>query len=78
MSGKLKHLFHVKSDIVNQWLFNINFGYALMYPKLGSYESHDVMKFIRASCNKCDDTISCFRESHDSTVSQEAGHPCRP
>ena len=131
-NGQLKHLFHGKSD-VNQLLFNINVGYALqlMYPKLGSYESQDVMKFIyltnaprsnmiligqntysigqtsvvipnreqasalgtlthhrietfsrlykdgtlyysttysRASCNKRDDTICCFRASRDSTV----------
>ena len=132
-NGQLKHLFHGKSDVVNQLLFNINVGYALqlMYPKLGSYESEDVMKFIyqtnaprsnmiligqntyaigqtsviipnreqasalgtlthhrietfsrlykdgtlyysttysRASCNKRDDTICCFRASRDSTV----------
>ena len=50
-NGQLKHLFHGKSDIVNQLLFNINVGYALqlMYRELGSYESQEVMKFIYQS-----------------------------
>ena len=47
-NGQLKYLFHGKSDIVHQLLFNINVGYTLqlMYPKLASYESQHVLQFI--------------------------------
>ena len=47
-NGQLKYLFHEKSDIVNQLLFNINVGYTLqlVYSKLATYETQAVMNFI--------------------------------
>lgn len=50
-NGQLKYLFHGKTDIVHQILFNINVGYTLqlLHPHLAEHESSSCMTYIYQS-----------------------------
>ena len=50
-NGQLKYLFHGKTDIVHQILFNINVGYTLqlLHPRLAEHESNSCMTYIYQS-----------------------------